>query len=75
MKIGFADQCQSFFSGVGFVEPVAFGGKIYFQRVDNVRLVVTDQNVVPSNPSLSLYCFYYSTGVIKIKEEESLRTD
>jgi hypothetical protein len=66
---------QGFLAGKGFKQIVALGGKVDLQGVDDIRLVITDQNVVHggSPPILSLW-IYYSTIFFKIKEERFLRS-
>ena len=45
-------QFQGLPAGGGGEEIVALGGQIYFQRIDNVRLVVADENVVHGRTSI-----------------------
>ena len=56
-------------AGEGLKQIVPLGGQVYFQRVDDIRLIVANQNVVHM-VSLPLVIFfsYYITGFFKMKE-------
>ena len=47
MDILVPDGLQGLLAVKGFKQPVALGGQIDLQGIDDIRLVVTNQNVVP----------------------------
>ena len=63
-------------AGEGLKQIVPLGGQVYFQRVDDIRLIVANQNVVHM-VSLPLVIFfsYYITGFFKMKEVYFLKWD
>ena len=55
---------------------VPLGGQVYFQRVDDVRLVVANQNIVHVVfLPLVIFFSYYITGFFKMKEVYFLKWD
>ena len=46
MNVVILNDFQSFLAGKGFQEIVALRGQVDFQGVHDIRLIVTDQNIV-----------------------------
>ena len=70
-----ADNVHSLLTRIGLEQAVALGSQVDFQRVDDIRLVVADENVVHGTfLRFFLYSIvYYSTHSFKIKEGDFLR--
>ena len=51
-----ADDFQGFPAGIGFIQVIPFRCQIDLQRIDDIRLVITNQNIVHGMgpPTLSI---------------------
>ena len=65
------DDFQGFQAVAGFKKPVALGGQINFQSIDDVRLVIADENVVHGDSSGLLIAYILPPSGLRRKGENS----
>ena len=44
MDLLFLNNPECLFAGIGFVQVISLRSQVYFQSIDDIRLIVTNQN-------------------------------